>query len=77
MEKITEYCPYCNDETEIEETGAVCSYCGHFLKPCSLCDMDKVKCNECPSKIYTALRGNVLLKHLEGKKEDYTDVVGC
>lgn len=22
----------------------------------------KVKCNECPSKIYTALRGNVLLK---------------
>ena len=47
MAKITEYCPYCNDETEIEETGAVCSYCGHFLKPCSLCDMDKVKCNEC------------------------------
>ena len=36
----------------------------------------KVKCNECPSKIYTALRGNVLLKHLEGKKEDCTDVVG-
>ena len=36
----------------------------------------KVKCNECSSKIYTALRGNVLLKHLEGKKEDCTDVVG-
>ena len=36
----------------------------------------KVKCNECPSKINTALRGNVLLKHLEGKKEDCSDVVG-
>ena len=36
----------------------------------------KVKCNECPSKINTALRGNVLFKHLEGKKEDCSDVVG-
>ena len=47
MEKIIEYCPYCNDEEEIEETGGICSGCGHFLKPCSLCDMDKVKCSEC------------------------------
>lgn len=47
MGKIFEYCPHCNDEEEIKEIGGFCSGCGHFLKPCSLCDMDKVKCEDC------------------------------
>ena len=47
MNKIFEYYSFCNDETEISKNGGVCEFCGHFLKPCSLCDMDKVNCNEC------------------------------
>ena len=43
----TEVCPHCNVEVLINRNGEKCKYCGLFLKPCSLCDMDKVKCNEC------------------------------
>ena len=50
MRKITEYCPHCNDEEEIDETGGICSGCGHFLKPCSLCDMDNVNCKDCEER---------------------------
>lgn len=42
-----ELCPHCNEEVLINRKGGKCSVCGHFLKPCSLCDMDKVNCNEC------------------------------
>lgn len=49
-ELINEYCPYCGQETLINKKGGKCNYCGHFLKPCSLCNMDKVKCKECEIK---------------------------
>lgn len=45
-----EYCPYCQQEVLINRKGEKCNICGHFLKPCSLCDMDKVKCEECKIK---------------------------
>lgn len=45
--KTTEWCDVCGMETEISENGGYCDYCGKFLIPCSLCDMDKVNCNEC------------------------------
>ena len=45
-----EFCPYCEQEVLINRNGEKCSVCGHFLKPCSLCDMDKVKCSECKIK---------------------------
>lgn len=50
MEKTFEWCDECGMETEINENGGHCEYCGKFLLPCSLCDMNKVKCNECKFK---------------------------
>ena len=47
---ITEYCPHCNDEVLINRKGEKCSGCGHFLKPCSLCDMDNVNCRDCEER---------------------------
>lgn len=50
--KTTELCDVCGQETEIDnKVGGYCSTCGKFLKPCSMCDMDKVNCNECKFKI--------------------------
>jgi len=45
--KTTEWCDVCGMETEISQYGGYCDYCGKFLIPCSLCDMDKVNCSEC------------------------------
>ncbi|MBO5876563.1 MAG: DEAD/DEAH box helicase family protein [Bacteroidales bacterium] len=36
----------------------------------------KTKCQDCPSKDYKELKGRVILQHLQGLKEDFTDVVG-
>ena len=36
----------------------------------------KIKCQDCPSKDYTELRGKVILDHLQGNREDCGDVVG-
>lgn len=47
MEKIVEWCPHCGQETEIDRLGGKCEHCGHFLKPCSLCNMDIVDCSKC------------------------------
>lgn len=45
--KITEYCPYCNSEQEIDINGGKCNGCGRFLKPCCLCNNDVVNCQKC------------------------------
>lgn len=47
MEKIIELCPNCGTEQEISRTGGKCKECGQVILPCSLCNMNKVKCNEC------------------------------
>lgn len=47
MEHTYEYCPHCETESKIYIEGGKCEICGRFLKPCSMCDMNKVKCNEC------------------------------
>ena len=36
----------------------------------------KIKCQDCPSRDYTELRGKVILDHLQGNREDCGDVVG-
>lgn len=46
-DEITEWCDCCGQETRIKNTGGYCKYCGKWLKPCSLCDIDKVKCINC------------------------------
>lgn len=45
-----EACPDCGEVTEIEEHGGYCSCCKRYLLPCSLCDMNVVKCNNCKFK---------------------------
>lgn len=50
--KTFELCDNCGQETEINgEVGGYCSTCGKFLKPCSMCNMDEVNCNECKMKV--------------------------
>lgn len=43
-----ELCPHCNNEVEIiNDKPSKCPVCGETILPCSMCDMDKVKCNDC------------------------------
>ena len=46
---LKELCPYCNNETRIIELfiPQLCLFCFRVIKPCSLCDLSIVKCNEC------------------------------
>lgn len=46
-DRIIEYCDNCGQETEIDRNGGYCEHCNSWLKPCSLCDMDKVNCANC------------------------------
>jgi len=50
MKKIDEWCDNCGMDTRISKNGGNCEYCGKFLLPCSLCDMDKVNCKNCKFK---------------------------
>ena len=45
--KIYELCSNCGQEIEIEKNGGICKYCGKYNFPCSLCDNNKINCNEC------------------------------
>lgn len=49
-DKITEWCDECGMESVISKNGGYCEHCGKYLLPCSLCDMDKVDCNNCKYK---------------------------
>ena len=52
--------------------------CNNFWKYgiCPKRDGTKIKCQECSSQDYKELKGRVILQHLQGIKEDCTDVVG-
>lgn len=52
--------------------------CENFWKngACPKRDGKKVKCMECNNRAWAPLTQRVLLSHLQGKKEDGTDVVG-
>ena len=52
--------------------------CNNFWKfaICPKRDGGRVKCQDCPSKDYKELKGRIILQHLQGLKEDCTDVVG-
>lgn len=45
-----EWCDECGQESEISINGGKCEHCGKFLLPCSMCDMDKVNCQNCKFK---------------------------
>ena len=52
--------------------------CNNFWKYgiCPKREGGKIKCQDCPSKDYKELKGRIILQHLQGLKEDCTDVVG-
>ena len=52
--------------------------CNNFWKYgiCPKRDGTKIKCQDCSSQDYKELKGRVILQHLQGIKEDCTDVVG-
>lgn len=52
-ETLTEMCPHCEEEVELvtELRVQVCPSCGKLIAPCALCEMDLVKCSECPLNI--------------------------
>ena len=47
---VTEWCPNCEEEAKLKAIFKVqiCPNCGKPIKPCALCDMDKVDCSKCP-----------------------------
>lgn len=83
MEKIIELCGNCNEEIKITKRGGRCPICGNFVKPCCLCNTDKVSCSNCPfdyidlEDIQENIQAGVdaIEKHLESfeenDKEDY------
>lgn len=51
METITEWCLHCCGEVELkaEVCKQTCPSCKEEILPCSMCDMDNVKCEACPA----------------------------
>lgn len=46
---VFEVCPHCDNEVEIPNTRvSSCPPCTCNIKPCAMCDMYKVDCNNCP-----------------------------
>ena len=47
---VDEYCPHCESEVrlKVEFKKQKCPECGVMIKPCALCDTDKVDCADCP-----------------------------
>jgi len=52
--------------------------CNNFWKPgiCPKKSGEKVKCQDCPAKDYKELKVSAILEHLNGRREDCTDVIG-
>lgn len=53
MAKVTELCPYCDQEIKLEPRMHVlqrCPKCGAPIRACSLCDCDIVDCDKCEKK---------------------------
>ena len=52
--------------------------CDNFWKwgICPKRDGAKTKCSECPSRVYSKLNSQILMRHMLGEKEDCTDVIG-
>jgi len=47
--KVWELCPNCNTEVKIPNNKrSICPECKEDILPCSMCNMDEVKCSTCP-----------------------------
>ena len=53
MKKIAEWCPFCEQEVEIDAikfATQACPNCGKPIRACSLCDHNKCNCSTCERK---------------------------
>lgn len=54
MERITEWCPCCENEVQLEDKFEIqtCPSCGEPISPCSICTHEdyilRKDCSECP-----------------------------
>lgn len=46
--RTAEVCPRCGHEAEIPVIGGPCDACGHWIRPCSMCDQSINRCDSCP-----------------------------
>ena len=46
---ISELCPHCESEVVLDKVFKIqeCPSCGKAIKPCSMCEMELVKCLDC------------------------------
>ena len=63
---VYERCPYCENDVKLKALimKQYCPKCQHLIKPCSLCDPDKTRCNDCPLKNNDVLGEDVSLRAL-------------
>ncbi len=72
--EIVEICPYCDTETKISSEGGYCEHCGKWVKPCSLCNMDKVNCNECPYADNHNIKDIMVIELKDGTRFRYEEL---
>ena len=55
--KVWEQCYHCNTEVKIpNDKASKCPECGNRILPCSMCNMDEVKCSKCPYEKKTKVK---------------------
>ena len=58
--KITEFCPFCENEVELDNVKYIeqeCPVCHKKIRACSLCDCDKEDCSKCKDTVFIICYG--------------------
>lgn len=76
-EEVYEYCPYCNEEVELnnEFKVQICPNCGHAIVPCSICPLDSC-CSNCPLEALCRQKNNEIGEEagIEVTLESFTEL---
>lgn len=76
MKKVIEYCPFCEDEVELDAvlTIQTCPNCGKKIIPCCLCEGCKSNCaldDACRSENYPTIKEGDLVKWNDPAIDDF------
>ena len=76
---IFEICPHCDQEIPLEEKKEkqLCHNCEGLIKPCSLCDLNEVDCNNCYLDDETDRQSEKLKLFIESQKNTIYHCSGC